>query len=113
MVLKILPPNATIADVLPTLAKPVDYICGVLEHMYKCRNMHGNARVVIGTSGKGLKPYYRVIYETVEGPEVYDTFFDNHVSFAKENRPIEGGPSWSNQGMSFEEVAQIRGTLKG
>ena len=113
MASKDLAPDATLADVLPTLAKPVDYVCGVLDHLYKCRAKHGNAQVVIGTSGKGRKPYYRVLYSAADGPKVFDTFFDNHVSFSVERQPVEGGVSWSSNAMSFDEVAQLRGTLKG
>lgn len=113
MPVKQLASNVILAEVLPTLSKPVDYVCGVLDHLYKCRAKHGNAYVALGTTGKGLKPYYRVSYSTAEGPKVYGTFFDNHVPFSSEGLPMEGGLSWSTRSMSLDEVAQLRRALRG
>jgi hypothetical protein len=110
---KELPPDATLADVLPTLAKPVDYVCGVLANLYQCREKHGSAEVVIGTSGKGLRPCYRIRYEAAGSIHVFDTYWDNHVSFHQEQKPIEGGVSWSGKAMSLDDVGKLRSTSRG
>lgn len=112
MASKKLTADATLEDVLPTLSKPVDYVCGVLDHLFKCQKKHGNAHVAIGISGKGLKPYYRISFSTAEGDQVFDTFFDNHVSFAVEDLPTTGGTSWSSKSMTLEQIATLRGQLK-
>ena len=39
----ILSPDATLADVLATLAKPESYVRQMLENLYVCRREHGNA----------------------------------------------------------------------
>jgi hypothetical protein len=114
MMPKTLPHDATLASVLPTLDKKIDYICGVLEHLYQCRAKRGNAEVLIGITGKGLRPCYRIQYSDQAGiSRVFDTFADNHVSLSAEGQPIEGGDSWSTKAMSLIDVATLRGTLKG
>lgn len=104
--------DATVADVVDSLDRPEDYVCGVLEKLYECRKLHGNSRVIIGTSGRGLRPYYRIVYDGPSGEAVYNTYFDNHRSFAEEGRPVHGGVNWSSRSMTLQEVAHIRGSLR-
>lgn len=107
-----LPADTTVADVVATLDRPEHYVCGVLEKLYECKKLNGNARVKIGTSGRGLRPYYRIVYDCPAGEAVYNTFFDNHRSFAEEGQPVEGGQRWSSRSMTLEEVAVLRGSLR-
>ena len=82
----VLKSDATLSDVIDTLDRPKHYVGGVLKNLQKCAAIHGNAEVTIGTSGTGKRPYYRTAYKTA-GAELMtcDNFFDNHVSFSREN----------------------------
>jgi hypothetical protein len=108
-----LPSDATLTDVKDTLAKPLEYVCGVLENLYKCKKQHGNAVVCIGVTGAGAKPYYRIMYDSDGKREEFGAFFDNHVSFGVEGRVAKDGDSWSTKCLTLAEVAQIRGSMKG
>lgn len=112
---KILPEDATLAEVLDTLAKPLDYVCGALGHLHQCQKMHCNAEMLIGVTGKGISPCYRIRYVDQAGTiQVFDTFSgDTHRSLSEEGQPIEGGLSWSIKALPLAEVAELRGTLKG
>jgi len=106
--------DAKLTDVVHSLDRPVHYVCGVLENLYKCKKAHPKPVVRIGITGDGKRPYYRVLYEDKDGSwATFDTFVDNHISFSVESRPIEGGDGWSNATMTLAEVAQLRGMLKG
>jgi hypothetical protein len=56
----ILPPNATVPDVLTTLAKPEDYVRGMLENLHECKREQGSATVRIGITGGAVAPNYRI-----------------------------------------------------
>jgi len=52
--------DATIADVVGTLNKPLEYVRRVLERMWECKRQFGIALVRIGVTGEGRTPNYRV-----------------------------------------------------
>jgi hypothetical protein len=110
---KEIPENATIEDVLPTLKSPEGYVRGVFGHLHECKAKHGNAFVRIGTSGRGLIPYYRVVckHEGDENETVFNAFYgDNHNSF----KTVEASNgTWSSAAMSYEEVQNLLGKIRG
>ena len=57
---KHLPPDATIADVLPGLDAAEAYLRAVLATMRVCQKHHGDAWVRIGLAAKGGAPSYRI-----------------------------------------------------
>ena len=57
---KKLPPDATIADVLPGLDAGEAYLRAVLATMRVCQKHHGDAWVRIGITAKGGAPSYRI-----------------------------------------------------
>ena len=57
---KHLPPDATIADVLPGLDGAEAYMRAVLATMRVCQKHHGDAWVRIGITAKGGPPSYRI-----------------------------------------------------
>ena len=57
---KKLPPDATIADVLPGLDAGEAYLRAVLATMRICQKHHGDAWVRIGITAKGGAPSYRI-----------------------------------------------------
>lgn len=57
---KKLPPDATIADILPGLDARETYLRTVLATMRVCQKHHGDAWVRIGITAKGGAPSYRI-----------------------------------------------------
>ncbi|MER8626345.1 hypothetical protein [Mesorhizobium sp. M1143] len=109
---KTLPRDATLKTI--KLGKPLDYVIGVMKNMIVCRKLHGNARMRIGILGTGQRPNYRISYDTADGEQIFDSFWDNHVSFSVEGRATVGyEENWSTETISYDEVAALRGTIKG
>ena len=59
--------DVMIADLLGTLARPEDYVRGVLENLYACLsqrsgNQKGDLFVRIGVTGHGIVPHSRIDY---------------------------------------------------
>jgi hypothetical protein len=55
-----MPPDATLAYVMSTLARPEDYVCGMLRNLYDCKREHGGASARLGLTGDGVSPHYRI-----------------------------------------------------
>jgi hypothetical protein len=72
--------DATIADVLATLARAESYVRGMLENMYECKREHGNAVARIGITGGGVAPNYRIEFERNERVERQDKAIGMHRS---------------------------------
>lgn len=94
--------DSTIRTVWPYLAHPKEYVSGVLHKMRQCNSAEGNSSVVIGVTGTGQKPYYRINFFDSKGYEqIFGSFYDNH-------EPLEFGfavtSNWSTQAMSFNEL---------
>jgi hypothetical protein len=112
--------KATIADIISTLNKPVEYVRGVFGNMVDCKKEHGNAFVRIGKTGRGISPHYRV--EPELSPYAIDDAFDPIVEFtAFDGRnhkkldwewPEVRGHHWSSETMSYEEVQNLLGSLR-
>jgi hypothetical protein len=109
-----LDPDVTIRDVLPTLKKPEDYVCGILEKLYGFRRQHPQVAVRIGVTSRAI-PYYRIVHSAEVGTpdrddQILGTYLDNH-------KPLEGAASeamnghWSSRFMTFEEVQDLRGQI--
>lgn len=49
----VIPNNALIEDVLPTLSNPEEYVRVVLDNLYKCEREHTSCTVRIGVTGEG------------------------------------------------------------
>lgn len=104
-----LAPDATIADVLPTLQKPEQYVRVVLANMSACKRIHGNGLVRIGVTGLGQVPYHKISY-VADGEEVLFDAFDGKHRFDG----VEVGTSrWSTATMTFEAVQSLLGDIRG
>src|ERR1700733_8502472 len=104
---KVISPDATIADVMPTLSNPDGYVSGVLGRLHECKVAHGNAAVRIGTTGRGLIPYYRVVFSNSSTglEEIFGAFYgDNHAAFKTYESPSQ---TWSSASMSYDEVERL------
>jgi hypothetical protein len=101
--------DATIASVLPTLAKPEEYICAVLGNLSRCRKIQGNAHVRIGITGKGMFPSHKVLYTDATGNELMYGAFDQDRPFT-EVKIHEN--TWSTASMTFGEVQSLLGEIR-
>jgi hypothetical protein len=120
----ILPPDATLPDVLATLAKAEHYVRGMLENLYECKREHGSATARIGITGGGIAPHYRIDYS---GPEnkfniknaVFGAFDGrNHkiIDWIEEAGQLDGSvlknEHWSTRSMSIRDVAAFLGQIR-
>jgi hypothetical protein len=102
-----LPPNSTLQDVLDSLDRPKHYVTGMLKRLEECASIYDNSEIVIGITGNGNRPYYQIRYMKEGELIIYNAFFDNHVSFSKEQLGTEIGVNWSSRALSLEDVRNI------
>jgi len=118
-----LPDDATVAEVLPTLRNPEDYLRGMLENMMLCKREHGGASVRIGTTGLGITPHYRVepdkdYLDVVlkDGGDISPYFVAYHGS---NHKRLDWGfdelqtSNWSAKLMTLNEIQVLLGNLRG
>ena len=124
-----LPDSATIEDVVNTLENPIDYVRQVFGNMTAIRREHGSAVVSIGTTGRGIFPHYRVdpgrsieaIHKMLQEEEGGEELLDAHfVAFhGRNHKQLDWGPGelhgehWSASHMTWEEVRELLGRLRG
>ena len=102
--------NTTIADLLPTLQRPEEYVRVVLANMHACKRVHGNAMVKVGITGSGQVPYHKITFFTAEGSEELFDAFDGKHRF----KGVEvGTASWSTENLSFDQVQALLGSIRG
>jgi hypothetical protein len=125
--------DATIADILGTLAKPEDYVRGVLENLYSCLSERPGSQkrdlvVRIGVTGRGIVPHYQIEYFdevdlSVGRRTVPVTFggFDGrtHKKIAvleeasiQREESILIDENWSTRTTTFKEVENILGQIR-
>ncbi len=104
--------SATIKDVLHTLRDPVEYVRGVLGNFYACGLSTEQSSVRIGVSGNGIVPNYKI-----EIQSNYDIYFMcsgmTHKVKSRQWYSMFGGESWSDNYMTFSEVRDLLGQLRG
>ncbi|MGL4495996.1 MAG: hypothetical protein ACRCXM_08610 [Beijerinckiaceae bacterium] len=99
-----LSPDATIATVWHTLVHQRDYMSGVSQRLYRCQKDHGNAAVVIGVTGKGIKPCYRITFDHENQRHIFGSWWDNHDALSKSDAE---NANWSTRSMTFSQVAAL------
>lgn len=96
----------TIADVLPLLQNPEEYVRGVLGRMWEHKAREPIVR--IGKRGKGLYPCYRLV--AGDGTDdVLGAFNDNHTPFPT---AVASQVDWSTGAMGIGEVQQVLGQIR-
>ena len=100
----------TITDVLPSLAKPEEYVRVVLGHMAKCNKDKGNARVRIGVTGTGKYPSHKVVYSDDDGVEQLYGAWGEEIPFSGVAIHTD---TWSSRSMNFDEVRELIGQIRG
>lgn len=126
-----LPLDATIINVLATLAKPEGYVRGMLENMYACKREHGNTTARLGITGGGVAPNYRIEFENddyalkVGGVSffkigivgVFDGRSHKLIEWIDNVAQEDGIPvhdsHWSNRAMTIDDVSMFLGRIRG
>ena len=105
----VIPTNAVIEDVLPTLSNAEEYVRVVLDNLYKCERDHASCTVRIGITGEGKAPYYRIDYTNEDGSTGLFGSFAGKIA----GKGIETHEeTWSDRSMTKEEVANVLGQLR-
>ena len=109
-------PDATVADVVQTLDRPVEYIRRILEKLEHCRRVHGDAQVRIGVRGQLECPNYLVEYlrtdPKTKGTSVHPVAAysgSTHRELAAKH--IEDA-IWSPEEMNITAVSALIGRLR-
>ena len=118
---KHLPPDATIADVLPGLVDGEAYLRAVLSQMRVCQKYHGDAWVRIGITAKGGAPSYRIDRPEAPSvpagggaPEPRRAVFGayggtSHDRFTQINT---AETRWSSRALGMNEVLELHGDIR-
>ena len=113
--------KSTICDIIEKLDDPEEYLRSVLENMLACRKKHGTAFVRIGTTGRGIAPHYQVAPEfTWDSFAKEELLAAQFVAFhGRSHKQFNWGieelqlEHWSDGTMSFDEVQNLLGSLRG
>ena len=105
----LIPEDASLLDVMPTLQKPEEYVRVILENLFKCERGHDSCSVRIGITGEGKSPYYRIDFVDKDGTVGLFGSFAGKVA----GRGIEiHEDTWSSRSMNKDEVAAILGQIR-
>ena len=109
--------DATLADVVGGLDKPVEYVRRVLEKLERCKRAHGDSQVRIGLKGRSECPNYLIEY-AVEDPKTHkitvhpDAAYSGSTHRELAPRHIEDVKSWSPEEMNIVSVGSLIGRLR-
>lgn len=111
------PPDSTIADVVPGLDHPVEYVRRVLEKLERCRRAHGDAQVRIGVRGRPECPNYLIEYtvsnaRTGETTVMVDAAYSGSTHRELAPKHIEETRNWSPEEMTITAVSSLIGRLR-
>ena len=102
--------DATITDVLPTLAKPEEYVRVVLGHLAGCNKDNGNAHVRIGVTGTGKFPSHKIVHFDDAGVEHLYGAWGEETPFSDVKIHTD---TWSTRTMAFDEVRNLIARIRG
>jgi len=112
-----IPENATVADVVEGLDKPIEYVRRILEKLERCRRAHGDAQVRLGVRGRPECPNYLIEY-IVENPKtgtssvVADAAYSGSTHRELAPRHIEETRNWSPEEMNITAVSALISRLR-
>ena len=112
----IIPNNSTIASIIGKLSDPDGYVAGVFQNAHDCLKACKTSYVRIGIMGKGRSPHYRTEYDefgyTYPIP-IFKTFDGRNHKVLIENDDILLDEHWSSERMSYEQVRELLGQIRG
>ncbi|BAV52176.1 hypothetical protein MLTONO_7274 [Mesorhizobium loti] len=109
--------DATIADMVETLDKPVEYVRRVLEKLERCRRAHGDAQVRVGVRGRAEAPNYLIEYvredkKTQERVTCQDAAYSGSTHRELAPHHIAEARNWSPEEMNITAVSALIGRLR-
>lgn len=109
--------DATIADMIETLDKPVEYVRRVLEKLERCKRTHGDAQVRVGVRGRAEAPNYLIEYvredaKTRERTTHQDAAYSGSTHRELAPHHIEAAANWSPEEMNITAVSALIGRLR-
>ena len=109
--------DATLADDVGGLDKPVEYVRRVLEKLERCKRAHGDSQVRIGLKGRSECPNYLIEY-AVENPKTHvrsiraDAAYSGSTHRELAPKHIEDAKNWSPEEMNITAVSALIGRLR-
>jgi hypothetical protein len=107
--MKTLPEDATVENILPSLTDQDDYVSGLFGKLRKANQQTGNAVVRIGITGKGRHPAYRIEHP---GNDIQPEPFDGQLHRAFTDVKATYDENWSTQTMTYQEIEDLLGRLR-
>ncbi|MBZ9852511.1 hypothetical protein LB566_01780 [Mesorhizobium sp. CA13] len=109
--------DATIADMVETLDKPVEYVRRVLEKLERCKRAHGDAQVRVGVRGRAECPNYLIEYvrqdaKTREPVIHQDAAYSGSTHRELAPHHIAEARNWSPEEMNITAVSALIGRLR-
>ena len=106
-----IPPDGTLPDVLASVDKPESFVRQMLGVMQNVAKEHGPVVVRLGITGTGRAPNYRL--ESADSREpIMAIDGANHKPWAQ-GENFAGASNWSTAVMSRDEVASLLGEIRG
>jgi len=94
--------DATIADIMSSLATPEDYLRRVIGTFYQMQKAHGNVTVRIGVTGQGKMPHYRIDDAAGHPIQAFDYLGEPFPDY----RAVDT-EAWSTRSMTFDGVRAL------
>ncbi|CCV06143.1 conserved hypothetical protein [Mesorhizobium metallidurans STM 2683] len=109
--------DATIADMVEVLDKPVEYVRRVLEKLERCKRAHGDAQVRVGVRGRAEAPNYLIEYarenaKTRERETYQDAAYSGSTHRELAPHHIAEARNWSPEEMNITAVSALIGRLR-
>ncbi|RVB64363.1 hypothetical protein EN906_23695, partial [Mesorhizobium sp. M7A.F.Ca.CA.004.06.1.1] len=109
--------DATIADMVEGLDKPVEFVRRVLEKLERCKRAHGDAQVRVGVRGRAECPNYLIEYvredaKTHERVTYQDAAYSGSTHRELAAHHIEAVKNWSPEEMNITAVSALIGRLR-
>ncbi|MDB5577278.1 MAG: hypothetical protein JWR80_2454 [Bradyrhizobium sp.] len=115
----ILAGSESVRNVITTLEKPEKYVLGIFRNMDALRKEQIASTVSIGITGRGIAPNYRLdASEEADHVKMVERYEYPSIPFrGQTHQPltfdfIDNG-HWSSAVMTFEEVKNLLGDLRG
>jgi len=109
--------DSTIASMVGTLDKPVEYVRRVLERLERCKRAHGDAQVRVGVRGRAEAPNYLIEYVREDAKTHQRTSYQDAAYSGSTHRElaphhIQDARNWSPEEMNITAVSALIGRLR-
>jgi hypothetical protein len=95
-------PDATLADVWPTLKKKQEFCANCAIRLKECQDDNENAWVRLGVAGTGQWPGYRICFDSEKSEKIFGSYFHSGKTLPEAHAATTPG-GWSSKRMSLDE----------